>query len=61
MRFTTSHSRTLDQSSISSSRQGAQTGSVEELHARILVPAGRGAAIGTIIGAVIRADLGMIR
>jgi hypothetical protein len=34
---------------------------VEELHARILVPAGRGAAIGTINGAVIRADLGMIR
>jgi hypothetical protein len=44
----------LDQSSIASSRHGAQTGSVEELQARILVPAARRAPLGAMIGAVIR-------
>ena len=46
MRFTTSQSRMLDQSSISSSRNQAQPESGEDLHARILVPAAPGGALG---------------
>jgi hypothetical protein len=64
----------LDQSSISSSRYGSQAGSVEELHAPILVPAVGGFALGITIGValgvllrsrdlllVVSRDLGTVR
>jgi hypothetical protein len=50
----------LDQSSISSSRYGTQAGSVEELHAPILVPAAGGNAFGTTIGVALGSLRGLL-
>jgi hypothetical protein len=50
----------LDQSSISSSRSGTQAGSVEELHAPILVPAADANAFGITIGIALGSLLGML-